>query len=153
MGRRSDCSGSNIAAMPFPWPPSFPRVPDEDWTRQPLGELALKYDNVEHHGWYENLAPTVDVLAEALREGDLLVDYSGGTGILADRLLQRIGDRSVGIVIVDASPKFLRLALEKLGHDERVALRLMLYLKDRKRLQLLDEVLDPGSLGRKVDVL
>src|SRR6185436_16770233 len=54
---------------------------------------------------------------------------------------------------VDASPKFLRLALEKLGNDERVALRLMRFLKDEKRLQLLDEVLPVGALPRPVDML
>ena len=136
-----------------PWPPSFERVPDEDWTRQPLGDLALKYDNVEHHGWYANLEPTVDELVTTLGEGDVMVDYSGGTGILATRLLRRLGPRRVGVVIVDASPKFLRLALEKLGKDERVAFRLMRFLKDEKRLQLLDEVLPAGALGRPVDVL
>ena len=98
-------------------PAGFARFLDEDWTHQPLGELALKYDTVENHGWYANLEPTVHALDHALADGQVLIDYSGGTGILADRLLRRIGRRHVGIVIADASPKFLRLALEKLRDD------------------------------------
>ena len=42
--------------------------------------------------------------------GHVLIDYSGGTGILLDRLQLRIFDRQVGVVIVDSSPKFLRVA-------------------------------------------
>ena len=49
---------------------------------------------------------------------------------------------AVGVVIVDASAKFLRVALEKYQGDPLVALRLLRYLKDEKRLQTLDEVLD-----------
>ena len=51
-------------------------------------------------------------------------------------------DRQVGVVIVDASAKFLRVALEKYQGDPLVALRLLHYLKDERRLQTLDEVLD-----------
>jgi len=48
------------------------------------------------------------------------VDYSGGTGILLDRLKLRIFDRKAGILIADASPRFLRVALEKFAKDQRV---------------------------------
>ncbi|MFI5402502.1 MAG: methyltransferase [Planctomycetota bacterium] len=68
------------------------------------------------------------------------MDYSAGTGILADRLLRRVPRLSAAVLLVDASPKFLRLALEKLGHDERVAFRWIQYLKEERRLQRLDEV-------------
>jgi len=139
--------------MSFTWPDGFPRIPDEDWVREPLGALAMKYDSVEEHGWYDNLDPSVDRLEEALKDGDILLDYSGGTGILPDRLLQRIGDRDVGILIVDSSPKFLRLALEKLGDDPRMSFRLIRYLKPERRLQLIEEVVEPALLDRGVDVL
>ena len=46
------------------------------------------------------------------------------------------------MVIVDASAKFLRVALEKYQDDPLVALRLLRYLRDEGRLQTLDEVLD-----------
>ena len=93
------------------WPEGFERIPTAEWTQHVPGELARKYDTVESHGWYSNLEPTVDELAATLRPGHLLRDYSGGTGIFADRLLHRIGDRACGVLIVDSSPKFLRLAL------------------------------------------
>ena len=126
--------------MPFPWPAGFSRVPDQPWATQPLEELALKYDSVERHGWYRNLEPTLDQLEAHLQDGMVLIDYSGGTGILADRLLHRAPGLQAGIVIVDASPKFLRLALEKLGGDERLAFRWIRFRKEDRRLETVDEV-------------
>jgi SAM-dependent methyltransferase len=136
-----------------PWPPGFQRIPDEDWTRVPVDTLAVKYDAVEKHGWYANLDPTVEALLAFTREGAILVDYSGGTGILIDRLLRAAPTRSFGIVNVDSSPKFLALSLEKLRADERTAFRLIRYLKDERRLQTVDEVLGDALLGRGVDGL
>lgn len=77
------------------------RIPDEDWTRQPVDTFGLRYDTVENHGWYRNLDPTVEDLARHLEDGQLLIDYSGGTGILLDRLNLRIFDRHVGMLVVD----------------------------------------------------
>lgn len=134
------------------WPVGFARVPDEEWTRAPVASLAQKYDAVGRHGWYANLDASVEVLARALRPGEIVVDFSGGTGLLVERLLAAIGDRPVGIVIVDSSPKFLALALEKLCDEPRVAFRLIRYLAEEKRLQTLDEVLDRPLVGR-VDAL
>jgi ubiquinone/menaquinone biosynthesis C-methylase UbiE len=136
---------------PFEWPAGFVRVPDEDWTRQPVDTFGLRYDTVENHGWYRNLDPTVEDLARYLTGGQVLVDYSGGTGILLDRLKLRVFDRQFGMLIADSSPKFLRVALDKFGDDERVALRCLRWLKEEKRLQLLEEVLGPELLARKVD--
>jgi len=124
------------------WPAGFRRIPDDDWTRAPVDTLALKYDTVENHGWYANLAPTVADLAAVLRDGHLLIDYSGGTGILVDRLLHAFPHRGFRVAIVDASPKFLRLALEKFRGDERIAFRHIRYLQDAGRLEFVDEVLD-----------
>ena len=138
---------------PFRWPPGFARVPDEDWTRAPVDTFGLRYDTVEQHGWYRNLDPTVEDLARHLDEGQILVDYSGGTGILLDRLILRIFDRQVGMLIADSSPKFLRVGVDKFGGDERVAFRLLRWLKEEKRLQLLDEVLPPELVARGVDAL
>jgi SAM-dependent methyltransferase len=135
------------------WPEGFPRIPGDDWVDRPPEELARTYDTVREHGWYRNLDPSVATLRERLREGEILLDYSGGTGILAARLLEELGAREVGILIVDASPKFLRIALEKLGADERVAFRLIDFLRDEKRLQTLQEALEPPLLERGVDAL
>lgn len=134
------------------WPAGFPRVPDDDWVERPPEELARTYDTVQDHGWYRNLDPTLERLAATLRPGDVLLDYSGGTGILAERLLREHGV-DVAVLIVDASPKFLRVALDKLGGDERVAYRLIRYLKEERRLQTLQEVVEPPLLERGVDAV
>ena len=144
---------SGGARRRFRWPSGFQRIPDEDWTRQPVDTFGLRYDTVENHGWYRNLDPTVEDLARHLEDGQLLVDYSGGTGILLDRLNLRIFDRQIGMLIVDSSPKFLRVALDKFGDEERVAFRLLRWLKEKKRLELLDEVIGPELLARGVDAI
>jgi ubiquinone/menaquinone biosynthesis C-methylase UbiE len=136
-----------------PWPAGFIRIPDEEWVDQPPATLALKYDTVQAHGWYRNLDRTVEDLARELSSGDVLLDYSGGTGILASRLLEELPERGFGIVIVDSSPKFLRLALEKLGARERVAFRLIRYLQAERRLELVQEVLGPELVDRRVDAI
>lgn len=133
------------------WPPGFRRVPDADWVARPPEELARKYDTVREHGWYRNLDRTLETLGAVLRDGDVLLDYSGGTGILAERLLPSLGE--TGILIVDASPKFLRVAVEKLGADERVAFRLIDYLRDERRLETLQEAVEPALLARGVDAI
>jgi len=137
----------------FQWPAGFARIPEQDWVQQPMDTFGLRYDTVENHGWYRNLDPTVEDLARHLEDGQLLIDYSGGTGILLDRLNLRIFDRHVGTLIVDSSPKFLRVALDKFGGEERIGFRLLRWLKEARRLELLEEVLGPELLARKADVL
>jgi ubiquinone/menaquinone biosynthesis C-methylase UbiE len=127
----------------FDWG-QFERIPDEDWVAQPVDAFGLHYDTVENHGWYRNLDLTVEQLAGDLREGQVLIDYSGGTGILLDRLRLRIFDRQVGMLVVDSSPKFLRVALDRFRSDERVAFRRLRYLKEEKRLEYVDEVVPTG---------
>jgi SAM-dependent methyltransferase len=136
----------------FSWPGAFARIPDDEWTRQPVDEFGLNYDDVGSHGWYKNLEPTVAQLLATLKPGDLLVDYSSGTGILTRRLLERIS-YPVGILNVDASTKFLRVALESFRDDPRVAFRLLRWLKADKRLQSLDEVAGPDLLDRGADAI
>jgi ubiquinone/menaquinone biosynthesis C-methylase UbiE len=139
--------------VPGLWPAGFARVPDATWTALPIGALARKYDSVEQHGWYQNLEPTIDELRAILRDGDLVCDYSGGTGILAAWLFRACPELRAGVVIVDSSPKFLRLALEKLRDEERVAFRSIEYLREPRRLQRLDEALEPSLLARRLDAL
>lgn len=140
------------SASASPWPPGFERIPDEDWTRQAPDDFGRQYDSVGDHGWYKNLEPVVAQALAALDEDDILMDYSSGTGILAGRILPRIGHR-IGILNVDASAKFLRIALDNFEKDERMAFRLLRFLKAEKRLQGLDEVVDPSLLDRGVDAL
>jgi len=139
--------------VPKVWPPGFVRVPDEEWTRAEVATLAQKYDAVGRHGWYANLDPSVEEMASVLRESDVLVDYSGGTGLFIERLLAAVGSRAIGVVDADSSPKFLALALAKLRDDPRVAFRLIRFLKEEKRLQRLDEALGPELASRGADAL
>jgi len=128
--------------MTFGWPEGFSRIPKDSWVREQIDQLALDYDSVQDHSWYSNLDRTVEQLREFLQDGFLVIDYSGGTGILTDRLLRDVPRSDFGIVVVDSSRKFLRLALEKFRQQERVALRLLAYQKQQRRLQGLDEVLE-----------
>jgi ubiquinone/menaquinone biosynthesis C-methylase UbiE len=136
----------------FDWPADFDRIPDEDWVDQPVERFGLDYDSVAAHGWYNNLDPAVAQVIAAMEENKLVVDYSGGTGILTRRLLENI-DYPVGVLNVDASPKFLRIALERSRDDPRVAFRLLRYIKQEKRLQGLDDVVGSSLLDRGADIL
>ena len=139
--------------MAFKWPENFQRIPSDSWVNSRLETLALNYDTVENHGWYSNLDYTVDQIGNYARRGDILIDYSGGTGILAKRLLDRLGTKDVGIIIVDSSPKFLRLALEKFQNEPRIAFRHIKFKPEEKRLEQLDEVLGNEILQRGIDGL
>lgn len=139
--------------MTYQWPDSFERIPKAPWVDQEVEALALNYDTVENHGWYSNLDYTVEQVGEYARKGDILIDYSGGTGILGKRLLDRFGAKKAGIVIVDSSPKFLRLALEKFKDEPRMGFRHIRFLKDERRLERVDEVLGDALLERGVDGL
>ena len=135
----------------FEWPSGFERIEDADWPAAPLDPLGERYASMANHRWYANLRLTLEQLAEALRPGQILVDYSGGTGILAHQIVDRIPD--TGILIVDASPRFLRVALEELRHQPRVAFRLLRSVAHQRRLQRLDEVVGPALFQRGVDAL
>ncbi len=136
------------------WPKSFVRIPrEEQWVHSPIEELARSYDAVENHGWYRNLDPVLDDLEELVDADSVVIDYSAGTGILVEKFFKRMPEIQAGFLLVDASPKFLRLALEKLGADGRTAYRLLEYVKDKKRLQQLDEVMPRTIRSDGVDVL
>jgi len=140
--------------MVVTWPEQFARLPLEDpWVASPIDDSARQYDAVGNRGWYCNLEPTLNDLQGLVGDGAIVVDYSAGTGIFAERFFRRNPARQVGLVLVDASPKFLRLALDKLGADERVAIRWLRYLKKEKRLQSLDEILPRAFHLRGVDAL
>jgi len=140
--------------MVVTWPEKFARLPlDDPWVASPIDESARQYDAVANRGWYRNLDPTLDDLQGLVGDGDIVVDYSAGTGIFAEQFFQRNPNRQVGLVLVDASPKFLRLALDKLGADERIAIRWLRYLKEEKRLQSLEEILPTTFQRRGVDAL
>lgn len=136
----------------FSWPGRLPRVPDEDWAREPLDPFGKSYDALDAHGWYRNLDPTVAQLVALLDDDDIMVDYSGGTGILTRRVLAASRAR-IGVVVADSSSKFLRVAIDGLAADERTAFRLLPYVREESRLRTLDEVLDPQMIAYGVDAL
>ena len=58
---RARRSGPPPGAPPFDWPEGCERIPDEDWTHATRStRFGAAYDNVDHHGWYRNLDPTVE---------------------------------------------------------------------------------------------
>ncbi|ODU06102.1 MAG: hypothetical protein ABS81_05680 [Pseudonocardia sp. SCN 72-86] len=134
------------------WPDGFDRVPDAAWTTAAVDEFGLGYDDVGNHTWYKNLEPTISQVVAALSGDKVMIDYSAGTGILAKRLLTAIRE-PVGILNVDASQKFLRVAVENLRDDDRAAFRLLNYLRDEKRLQRIDEILEQPMLDRGADLI
>lgn len=136
----------------YEWPKGFKCTPSESWATEALEELAMKYDTVEEHGWYDNLDATVEQISNAYSSDALLLDYSGGTGILTDRIMREM-KHPPSMMIVDSSPKFLRLALEKLRKNKNVAYRLIRYLREEKRLQTLREVVDPLVYEQGVDAV
>ncbi|MEC7984290.1 MAG: hypothetical protein VX278_03945 [Myxococcota bacterium] len=135
------------------WPNDFVRIPSEEWTRTALEELAMKYDTVEEHGWYDNLEPTVEEILQNHESQEVIIDYSGGTGILADRMLRKGQEQTPHLLIIDASPKFLRLSLEKFRHNPKIAFRLIRYLRPERRLEYLEEVLPPSLYRSGVDAI
>lgn len=152
MSRTSTLAVAADTSRTYAWPDGFPRVPDEAWAHAEPDLFGRQYDSVDGHGWYKNLEPTVAQVLSALPDDGLLLDYSCGTGILARRILAR-ADRRFGVLNVDASPKFLRIAVDTLGDDPRVAFRLQHLLKQERRLESLDEAVDADLLARGVDVL
>lgn len=130
-----------------PWPPGFQRLPAEPWLEAPVDAFARDYDALQHHTWYANLDPTVAEVAAWAREDGLVLDYSGGTGILEERLLAAAPGTDAALLNVDASAKFLRLAAGKLGGDPRCGFRLLPFLAAQERLQTLEETA-PELAGR-----
>lgn len=122
-----------------PWPCGFQRIlPGEAWTTAPIDNRAIRYNQVGLHGWYSNLDPTVEEILGLTKSGGVTFDFSGGTGLLEDRYLTQTQN---GVAIVDASPAYLRYALEKFKDDERVAFRLLKKLEGQV-WQRLDDVID-----------
>jgi ubiquinone/menaquinone biosynthesis C-methylase UbiE len=136
----------------FRWPSSFERVPNEPWTTAAVDPLGERYAAMAAHKWYTNLDLTREQLRLCLKPGQILIDYSGGTGILARHLTRDLPD--VGIVIVDASPRFLRVALDQLGNEPQVAFRLLHpRASEPRRLEALHEAVDPPLRDRGVDAI
>ena len=137
----------------YQWPQDFSPIPNEEWTQTQIGELAEKYDTVEEHGWYDNLNPSVEQIAKHHSSTDIILDYSGGTGILTDRVFRALKEKAPHMLIADSSPKFLRLALEKCKNNPKVGFRMIQYLRSERRLETLEECLDQSIWKRGLDAI
>jgi SAM-dependent methyltransferase len=133
------------------WPEDLVRIPAEPWTSEPLSEAGMCYDALADQGWYHNLDLTVEQILDNIDEDGVVVDYSAGTGILADRLLAV--RPTLRLVLVDSSPRFLRVPLERFRDHPGVAFRVLHYRPTEDRLDCLDEVLPPSLVGRGVDAI
>ena len=123
------------------------KIIDESFLKSDVTEFALGYDKVKNHTWYDNLNYLVSLSKEYFNEDDFIMDYSCGTGIFCERFLKS----SVNIpriLMVDSSPKYLKLSYDKFGRNYKFYFRVINYLKDEKRLQTL-----PESLGENCNEL
>ena len=51
----------------FSWPGDITRISDEEWTRQPVGQFGLNYDDVDSYGW--PTGPTGTSRGESMTSG------------------------------------------------------------------------------------
>ena len=93
---------------------------------------------VKNHTWYDNLNYLVDLSKEYFNEDNFIMDYSCGTGIFPERLLKSTVS-CPRILMMDSSPKYLKLSYDKFGGNYKFYFRLMKYLKEESRLQTIDE--------------
>jgi len=111
---------------------------DESFLKSDVTEFALGYDRVKNHTWYDNLNYLVELSNEYFNDDDFIMDYSCGTGIFPERLLKSTIS-CPRILMMDSSPKYLKLSYDKFGNNYKFFFRLMKYLKEENRLQTIDE--------------
>lgn len=134
------------------WGPSVVRVPDEDWSRNPVEEAALKYDKHGGNVFGSTWEPTVAQALSVFDTDKILIDYSCGTGQFTERLLRNHNGRA-RVLNVDVSPRYMRLAAERFKYDDRVALRLLNKSNDALGFQSIDEVADGLIPNSGADIL
>jgi ubiquinone/menaquinone biosynthesis C-methylase UbiE len=119
------------------------KIIDEAFLKSDVTEFALGYDKVKNHTWYDNLNYLVELSKTYFNEDDFIMDYSCGTGIFCERLLK--SSISVPrILMMDSSPKYLKLSYDKFGRNYKFHFRVINYLKDEGRLQTISE-----SMGKE----
>jgi SAM-dependent methyltransferase len=116
------------------------RVVDDSFLKSDVTEFALGYDKVKNHTWYDNLNYMVDLSKKYFNQDDFIMDYSCGTGIFCERLLKSTID-CPRILMMDSSPKYLKLSYDKFGRNYKFHFRVINYLKDEGRLQTISEAL------------
>ena len=114
------------------------KIIDESFLKSDVTEFALGYDRVKNHTWYDNLNYLVELSNEYFNDDDFIMDYSCGTGIFPERLLKSTVS-CPRILMMDSSPKYLKLSYDKFGNNYKFFFRLMKYLKEENRLQTIDE--------------
>jgi ubiquinone/menaquinone biosynthesis C-methylase UbiE len=112
---------------------------NDDFLQSDVTEFAMDYDKVKFHTWYNNLNYLVDLSSYYFNESQLIMDYSCGTGIFSERLLNNMRDNCPNILMIDSSPKYLKLSYEKFKINDRFFFRLIKFLKEEKRLQTIKE--------------
>lgn len=116
------------------------RIVDDSFLKSEVTEFALGYDKVKNHTWYDNLNYMVDLSKKYFNDDDFIMDYSCGTGIFPERLLKSTVS-CPKILMMDTSPKYLKLSYDKFGNNYKFFFRLMKYLKEENRLQTIDETM------------
>ena len=78
----------------FTWPGEFTRIPDEEWTRQPVDQFGLNYDDVGNHGCIGQNAPWSSA-ASAASAASWAWGWTSSSGGAARRSGRRRGRRAV----------------------------------------------------------
>ena len=113
---------------------------------QPVDRFGLAYDKVERHSWYRNLDPIVEELAGNLKDGDIMVDYSGGTGILPrSSQVENFRPRGRHFDSGQFAALFACRAREVRRRSARLAFRLLRFLKEEKRVQRIKRSVEPAA--------
>lgn len=134
------------------WPAGVVRIPEEDWARNTVDESALKYDNHKDNIFGATWDPVIAQVLSVLDDNKIMVDYSCGTGQFTERLLRHFTG-AIRILNVDASPRYMRIAVDRFKDDHRVALRLLGKDRDSGKLERFDTVAKELVEEPGVDVL
>ena len=124
------------AGASFAWPPASTRCPTRTGRSEPVDDFGTAYDNVERHGWYRNLDPTVEELAapaERRRHPDRLLGRHRHPARPAEAADLRPPGRARSSSTARRSSCASRSRTS--ATTRTVAFRLLRFLKDEKRLE------------------
>lgn len=134
------------------WPSASLRIPEEAWTRNPVDESALRYDKHGGNVFGSTWDPVIAQVLSVLDKDRIFLDYSCGTGQFTERILKHL-EGPTRILNVDVSPRYMRIAVDRFRHENRVALRLLNRDHETGRFQPVDNAINDLLEEPGVDIL